>query len=92
MLDALAQYFQKHNEYPVSLDDLVREGLLTEIPKTPVVSNASERDAWYRAANDRKSCTLVFSYHLTNQLGLGDTTYAEWHSETGQWKMSGPGY
>ena len=72
---------------------LVREGLLVEIPKTPVVANAREGDPWYRASEDRKSCEVHFNYHLKNQgFGLGDTTYAEWNSDTGKWSMRGPGY
>ena len=93
VLDALAKYHQKHGQYPAKLDDLVREGLLVEIPKTPVVANAREGDPWYRASEDRKSCEVHFNYHLKNQgFGLGDTTYAEWNSDTGKWSMRGPGY
>ena len=93
VLDALAKYHQKHGQYPAKLDDLVREGLLAEIPKTPVVANAREGKPWYRVSDDRKSCEFHFNYHLKNQgIGVGDTTYAEWRSETGKWSMSGPGY
>ena len=93
VLDALSKYREKHGKFPAQPDDLVREGLLTEIPKTPVVANAMEGDPWYRASEDRKSCEFHFKYHLKNQgIGIGDTTYADWRSETGKWSMSGPGY
>ena len=93
VLDALASYHQKHGKYPAKLDDVVRAGLLTEIPKTPVVANAMESGPYYRVSEDGKSCDVRFSYHLKNQgFGIGDTTYAEWRSDTAKWSMSGPGY
>jgi hypothetical protein len=93
VLDALAKYHEKHARYPAKLDELVREGLLSEIPKTPAVENARPGGPYYRVDDERKSYEFTFSYHLHDQgIGVGDTTYAKWHSASGSWSMSGPGY
>ena len=92
VLDALARYHQKHGRYPRALDDLVTEGLIASVPPTPRVRNAEAYDPEYEVAEDRRSFTFGFGYHLKRQLFLGDTTYAEWSSRDARWRMSGPGY
>lgn len=92
VLDGLGRYYEKHGEYPRALTELVAEGLVTSIPSTPPVGNARAGEPEYEVADDRQSFTFGFSYHLKRQLFLGDTTYAEWSSRDGKWRISGPGY
>ena len=92
VLDGLEAYRAKHGQYPLALDELVAEGLITSIPKTPPVLNAHAYEPEYEVSADRQSFTFGFSYHLKRQLFLGDTTYAEWRSRDGKWHVSGPGY
>jgi general secretion pathway protein G len=43
MRDAIDQYYADKNKYPQSLQDLVSEGYLREIPKDPITDSA---DTW----------------------------------------------
>ena len=43
MRDAIDQYYADKNKYPQSLQDLVTDGYLREIPKDPITDS---RDTW----------------------------------------------
>ena len=90
VVDALGKYRQQHGEYPAKLEQLVSDGLLREIPRTPRVDNAHENDLMYTVSKDRRTCEIAFSYHLKNQAFIGDTTYVVWHSTSRTWTTNGP--
>jgi general secretion pathway protein G len=43
MRDAIDQYYADKNKYPASLEDLVSDGYLREIPKDPITDS---KDTW----------------------------------------------
>jgi general secretion pathway protein G len=43
MRDAIDQYYADKNKYPQSLQDLVSDGYLREVPKDPITDSA---DTW----------------------------------------------
>jgi general secretion pathway protein G len=82
MRDAIDQFYADRNQYPQSLQDLVSEGYLREIPKDPMTDSAetwnveqSENDA-----NNPAAVAGISDVHSGSEgvSPLDGSKYAEW--------------
>jgi general secretion pathway protein G len=81
MRDAIDQYYADKGEYPASLDALVSEGYLREIPVDPFTRS---RDTWQTilAEPDPNNPTAAIGIYDvksgSDQTALNGTKYSEW--------------
>ena len=81
MRDAIDQYYADKNKYPASLDDLVSEGYLREIPVDPITQS---KDTWQPvnaevSVTDPSGQTGIYDVKSgSDQTALDGTRYADW--------------
>lgn len=81
MRDAIDQYYADKTRYPQSLQDLVSEGYLREIPEDPITKS---RDSWQTTPAEpdpNNPTTDLGVYDVksgSDQTALDGTRYAEW--------------
>lgn len=81
MRDAIDQYYADKNKYPSSLDDLVSDGYLREIPVDPVTQS---KDTWQTVnaepnVNDVAAQPGIYDVKSgSDQTALDGTLYADW--------------
>ena len=82
MRDAIDQYYADKNKYPQSLQDLVTDGYLREIPKDPITNSRRHLDDGARGARPeqpgRRARRLQRQERLPRGMSLEGTPYAEW--------------
>jgi len=81
MRDAIDQYYADRNKYPASLDDLVSEGYLREVPIDPMTQS---KDTWQPVnaeanVNDTTAEPGIYDVKSgSDQPALDGTRYADW--------------
>jgi general secretion pathway protein G len=81
MRDAIDQYYADKNKYPSTLQDLVSEGYLREIPKDPMTDSA---DTWTTVPAEPDPANPVAEPGVYNvksgsdQTAMDGTRYADW--------------
>jgi len=81
MRDAIDQFHADQNKYPASLDELVKEGYLREVPEDPVTRS---RETWQavaaeRDATDTNSQPGIYDVKSgAEEMSLDGSPYAEW--------------
>jgi general secretion pathway protein G len=81
MRDAIDQYYADKNKYPSTLQDLVSEGYLREIPKDPMTDSA---DTWVTVPAEPDPANPVAEPGVYNvksgsdQTAMDGTQYADW--------------
>jgi general secretion pathway protein G len=81
MRDAIDQYYADKTKYPASLDDLVTDGYLREIPVDPFTNS---KDTWQPVnaetnVNDTTAQPGIYDVKSgSEELGLDGTRYADW--------------
>lgn len=81
MRDAIDQYYADKNKYPSSLQDLVSDGYLRDIPKDPVTNSA---DTWVTENAEPNPDNLAAEPGIYNvrsgseEMSLEGTKYSEW--------------
>ena len=81
MRDAIDQYYADKNKYPQSLQDLVTDGYLREVPKDPITNSA---DTWTTVPAEPDPANPVAEPGVYNvKSGSEDTSldgskYADW--------------
>lgn len=82
MRDAIDQYYADKNKYPSSLDDLVSDGYLREIPVDPLTQS---KDTWQTVnaeANVNDTTAIPGIYDVksgSDATALDGTRYADWN-------------
>ncbi len=81
VIDALRAYRSRHDGYPAALDELVRDGLLPQLPAQ--VAEGLK----YEVSGKRDVFLLAISQHDHSfQVGPGDTFYRCYFSDVGRWQ------
>ena len=82
MRDAIDQYYADKTKYPASLQDLVSDGYLREIPVDPFTNS---KETWQavnaedeRQRHHRATRHLRRKERLRGNVGLDGTRYADW--------------
>jgi len=81
MRDAIDQYYADRNKYPSSLDDLVSDGYLREIPIDPMTQS---KDTWQTVnaeagVNDTSPIPGIYDVKSGSEASsLDGTRYADW--------------
>jgi len=81
MRDAIDQYYADKNKYPSSLQDLVSDGYLREIPKDPITDSA---DTWVTENAEPDPNNLSAEPGIYNvrsgseESSMEGTKYSEW--------------
>jgi general secretion pathway protein G len=81
MRDAIDQYYADKNKYPASLQDLVSDGYLREIPKDPITDSA---DTWVIENAEPDPNNLAAELGVYNvrsgseAVAMDGTKYSEW--------------
>jgi general secretion pathway protein G len=81
MRDAIDQYYADKNKYPSTLQDLVTDGYLREIPKDPITNSA---DSWVTENAEPDPSNLSVEPGIFNvksgseEMSMDGTPYAEW--------------
>jgi general secretion pathway protein G len=81
MRDAIDQYYADKNKYPSSLEDLVTDGYLREIPIDPITQS---KDTWQPVnaepnVNDATAVPGVYDVKSgSEEMALDGTRYADW--------------
>jgi general secretion pathway protein G len=81
MRDAIDQYYADKNKWPQSLQDLVSEGYLREIPKDPITDSS---DTWVTEPADVDPSSPAAEPGIDNVKsgaegpGLDGTNYSDW--------------
>ena len=82
MRDAIDQYYADRNKYPSSLDDLVSDGYLREVPIDPMTQS---KDTWQPVnaeanVNDATAEPGVYDVKSGSEASaLDGTRYADWN-------------
>ena len=82
MRDAIDQYYADKTKYPQSLQDLVTDGYLREIPKDPITNS---RDTWTTVAAEPDPNNVAAEpgvYDVksgSEETSLEGTKYSEWN-------------
>jgi len=82
MRDAIDQYYADRNKYPSSLDDLVSDGYLREVPIDPMTQS---KDSWQPVnaeanVNDATAEPGIYDVKSgSDQSALDGTRYADWN-------------
>ncbi len=81
MRDAIDQYYADKNKYPSSLEDLISEGYLREIPVDPITNS---KDTWQTVNAEPDATTSasqvgIYDVKSGSELQAMDgTNYADW--------------
>ena len=81
MRDAIDQYYADRNKYPSSLDDLVSDGYMREVPIDPMTQS---KDTWQPVnaeanVNDATAEPGIYDVKSgSDQSSLDGTRYADW--------------
>ena len=81
MRDAIDQYYADRNKYPSSLDDLVSDGYMREVPIDPMTQS---KDSWQPVnaeanVNDATAEPGIYDVKSgSDQSALDGTRYADW--------------
>ena len=81
MRDAIDQYYADRNKYPSSLDDLVSDGYMREVPIDPMTQS---KDTWQPVnaeanVNDTTPEPGIYDVKSgSDQTSLDGTRYADW--------------
>lgn len=81
MRDAIDQFYADKNQYPGSLEDLVSEGYLREIPVDPITSS---KDTWQTVnaepdpANPTTQMGIYDVKSGAEQQSMDGTSYSDW--------------
>ena len=81
MRDAIDQYYADKNKYPQSLQDLVTDGYLREVPKDPITNSA---DTWTTVPAEPDPANPVaepgvYNVHSgSERTSMQGTPYSEW--------------
>jgi general secretion pathway protein G len=81
MRDAIDQYYADRNKYPSSLDDLVSDGYMREVPIDPMTQS---KDTWQPVnaeanVNDATAEPGIYDVKSgSDQSALDGTRYADW--------------
>lgn len=81
MRDAIDQYYADKNKYPASLDDLVSDGYLREIPVDPITQSKETWQPVNAEANVNDTTAEPGIYDVksgSDQAALDGTSYADW--------------
>jgi general secretion pathway protein G len=81
MRDAIDQYYADKNKYPASLDDLVSDGYLREIPVDPITQSKETWQPVNAEANVNDTTAEPGIYDVksgSDQAALDGTNYADW--------------
>jgi general secretion pathway protein G len=81
MRDAIDQYYADRNKYPSSLDDLVSEHYLREIPTDPMTQSKETWQAVNAEANVNETSAQPGIYDVksgSDQAALDGTNYSDW--------------
>ncbi len=82
MRDAIDQFYADTNDYPTSLEDLVTEGYLRQIPKDPMTDSAETWNAIpaEHDANNPAAATGIFNVKSGSEgvSPLDGSKYADW--------------
>jgi general secretion pathway protein G len=81
MRDAIDQYYADKNKYPQSLQDLVSDGYLRDIPKDPMTDSAetwTTVPAELDASNPAAEPGVYDVKSGADGVGLDGTRYADW--------------
>jgi len=81
MRDAIDQYYADRNKYPASLDDLVSEHYLREVPVDPMTQSKDTWQAVNAEANVNDTTAEPGIYDVksgSDQPALDGTRYADW--------------
>jgi general secretion pathway protein G len=82
MRDAIDQYYADRNKYPSSLDDLVSDGYMREVPIDPMTQS---KDTWQPVnaeanVNDTTAEPGIYDVKSgSDQSALDGTRYADWN-------------
>ena len=82
MRDAIDQYYADRNKYPSSLDDLVSDGYMREVPIDPMTQS---KDSWQPVnaeanVNDAAAEPGIYDVKSgSEQSALDGTRYADWN-------------
>ena len=82
MRDAIDQYYADRNKYPSSLDDLVSDGYMREVPIDPMTQS---KDTWQPVnaeanVNDATAEPGIYDVKSgSDQSALDGTRYADWN-------------
>ena len=82
MRDAIDQYYADRNKYPSSLDDLVSDGYMREVPIDPMTQS---KDSWQPVnaeanVNDAAAEPGIYDVKSgSDQSALDGTRYADWN-------------
>jgi general secretion pathway protein G len=82
MRDAIDQYYADKNKWPASLQDLVSEGYLREVPKDPMTDSA---ESWITEPADPDPSNPAAEPGIDNVksgaegTALDGSTYADWN-------------
>lgn len=82
MRDAIDQYYADRNKYPSSLDDLVSDGYMREVPIDPMTQS---KDTWQPVnaeanVNDATAEPGIYDVKSgSDQSSLDGTRYADWN-------------
>ena len=81
MRDAIDQYYADRNKYPSSLDDLVSDGYMREVPIDPMTQS---KDSWQPVnaeanVNDATAEPGIYDVKSgSEEMALDGTRYADW--------------
>jgi general secretion pathway protein G len=81
MRDAIDQYYADKTKYPSSLEDLVTDGYLREIPVDPFTNSKETWQAINAEANVNDTTSQPGIYDVksgSEETGLDGTRYADW--------------
>jgi general secretion pathway protein G len=82
MRDAIGQYYADKNKYPASLQDLVREKYLREVPKDPMTDSAATWNAVPAKPDPDNPASDPGVYDVKSGAGataLGGSKYSDWN-------------
>jgi general secretion pathway protein G len=82
MRDAIDQYYADKTKYPQSLQDLVTEGYLREIPKDPITNSADTWTTVPAETDPNNPVTDPGVYNVrsgSDAMSLEGTPYNEWN-------------
>jgi general secretion pathway protein G len=76
MRDSIDKYYGDHGHYPATLETLVEDKYIREIPSDPITDS---KDTWVLTPSKEVGSTGVFDVHSgAPGAGLDDRLYSEW--------------